>query len=92
MVLKSIGVMSVGKVSAALYAVFGFIAGLLFAVGSFFAMLFGDGGFGGFIAGLASIIGFPLMYGVLGFLGGALSALVYNFVAGIAGGIELEME
>ena len=33
-----------------------------------------------------------LFYGFLGFIGGILSALFYNLVAGMVGGLELEVE
>ena len=32
------------------------------------------------------------MYGVMGFIGGAIGAFVYNLVAGVVGGIEIEVE
>ncbi len=34
----------------------------------------------------------PFIYGVMGFIGGGLIALVYNALAGRIGGIELELE
>jgi hypothetical protein len=32
------------------------------------------------------------MYGLIGFIAGALSALIYNIFAGMVGGIEMEVE
>jgi hypothetical protein len=34
----------------------------------------------------------PLLYGILGFIGGAIGAAVYNLFSGIVGGLELELE
>jgi hypothetical protein len=34
----------------------------------------------------------PVIYGVMGFIGGVISAAVYNLVARWIGGIELEVE
>ena len=34
----------------------------------------------------------PLIYGAMGFVGGAIGALIYNLFAKWVGGIELEME
>ncbi|HEX8186700.1 MAG TPA: hypothetical protein VF747_18175, partial [Blastocatellia bacterium] len=42
--------------------------------------------------GIISIFIFPVIYGVLGFIGGAIAALIYNFAAGFMGGVELELE
>ena len=80
MVLKSIGVFSLAKMMAALYAVGGFIAG------AFLALL---GILGPGIAAAQSDAGafIGMLFGV-----GAIMAFVYNLVAGIAGGVELELE
>lgn len=32
----------------------------------------------------------PVMNGVMGFIGGAISALIYNIIAGITGSLEME--
>jgi hypothetical protein len=45
----------------------------------------------GALFGVGSILLLPLFYGALGFIGGAISAFVYNLVAGVVGGIELEV-
>lgn len=44
------------------------------------------------VGGVAAVILIPLLYAVIGFVFGALSAWVYNVVAGRVGGIELELE
>ncbi len=38
------------------------------------------------------MIGLPVFYGMLGFIMGAIAALVYNILAGMAGGIKFELE
>lgn len=38
------------------------------------------------------VIFLPIMYGVIGFVAGAIGAAVYNLVAGFVGGIEIEVE
>jgi hypothetical protein len=34
----------------------------------------------------------PIFYGVLGAIGGALTAVMYNVVAGMVGGLSIETE
>jgi hypothetical protein len=42
--------------------------------------------------GAGAIVILPIFYGVMGFIMGALYAAVYNFIAGIVGGLELQFE
>ncbi len=44
----------------------------------------------GFGAGLALAV--PVLYGVLGFISTAIGCAIYNFVAGLVGGIEVELD
>jgi hypothetical protein len=44
------------------------------------------------IGGVAMLIFLPILYGVAGFVFGAIAAAVYNLIAGIVGGIEIEVE
>jgi hypothetical protein len=74
------------------------IMGLLFI--PFFLLIFVFGhdslaprGFGMIaIGGTAFAFLFPIFYGVLGFVFGALGAFVYNLIAKWLGGIEVEVE
>ena len=97
MVLKSIGVFSCARMMGALYAVVGLIAGAFLALWSLLsagiAVSQSDlAGLFGLLFGVGSIFFLPIMYGIMGFIGGAIMAFVYNLVAGIAGGVELELE
>lgn len=80
---------SLAKVFAALYAMVGFIGGALFALISLIAVATGAraGWFG-----IAMLVLLPLFYGLLGALFGWLTAILYNFVAGKVGGVEVEVE
>ena len=42
--------------------------------------------------GIGFMIGIPLFYGILGFVMGAIGALVYNALSGIIGGVKFELE
>ena len=74
------------KFLGVLYALFGLIFVPFFLLMEMFAPE-GTGGFGTVFA-----IGMPVMYGVLGLVGGAIGAALYNLVAGWVGGIEVELE
>ena len=97
-ILKKIGPLSCGKVSGVLYGFFGLILGVIIAAFSVIATMFGaamdapSSAFGGLFVGLGSVIILPLFYGALGFIGGFLSALFYNRIAGWIGGVEVELE
>ena len=96
MVIKRVGPVSCAKISATLYAVFGLI------IGGVFSMMAMVGGFSsdaspfaagfGAVMGAAAIIVFPLLYGCLGFVATLIAAWLYNIVAGLVGGVEIEVQ
>lgn len=91
--LKRIGVLSVAIFSAAMGAALGLIAGLmLFLYAGLGAAQVQGGNQMNWLAGfgIAGLIVVPLLYGMMGFIGGAINALIYNVIAGLTGGIELE--
>ena len=103
MTIRRLGILSVAKIQALLMFVIGLIIGVIYGL---FFMLFGAaiaalapgnegqalGGVGSVIGGVVIMIMFPILYGFMGFIGGAIGALVYNFAAGVVGGIKLELE
>jgi predicted phage tail protein len=50
------------------------------------------GGVSSVVLGVIFMVGIPLFYGILGFIAGAIGALIYNGAAGIMGGVKLELE
>lgn len=88
MVLNRIGPLSAAKVVAVLYAIFGLIMGAFFSIAALFRS---DGGGLGAMWGVAAVVIFPVLYGVLGFLVTLLTTWLYNVVAGAVGGIELDL-
>jgi hypothetical protein len=42
--------------------------------------------------GALAIVVAPIVFAILGFLGGAVTALIYNILAGLVGGYEMELE
>ncbi|MGI8555233.1 MAG: hypothetical protein ACR2LT_02610 [Pyrinomonadaceae bacterium] len=99
--IKKLGVLSVAKIQAIMMLVMSLLIsipyGLIFMI--FGAALMGAGqrqgfaaGGGSVVAGLGIMIGLPIFYGVIGFIFGAIGALLYNLFAGMVGGIEIEAE
>ncbi len=74
------------------YVILGLIAGLFMGVLAGIGAAAGGNGMQGAGAAVGMIIFMPAIYGIGGFIGGALAALLYNLVAKIAGGIELDVE
>jgi hypothetical protein len=94
MVIKSVGVVSVGKMYGAVCAAMGLLGGVFIAaLGSVSSSLASAAGtsvmpFAGF--GVAAIIVLPIIYGFIGFIGGLIGGAFYNLFAGMVGGIEIE--
>jgi hypothetical protein len=91
--LRSVGVISVAKI----YGVIHMALGILFAI---FFVLIGLIGLAaapgqqklGMIGILIVAALSPFIYGALGFVIGAVGALLYNWIASALGGIEMELE
>jgi len=103
MTIKRFSVFSVAKIQSLLGFVIGLIIGVIYGL---FFMLFGAamsslmpqgenqamGGLGSVVGGIVIMIAVPVFYGILGFIGGAIGALVYNIAAGVVGGIRFDLE
>jgi hypothetical protein len=93
MTLKRIGPLSAAKLSGILYALMGLIIGALFSIASLLGSAFDSVGIGGgFLFGIGAIIILPIFYGLLGLISGLIGAALFNLVAGIVGGLELEFD
>ena len=94
MILKRIAPLSLAKVSGVLYAVVGFIVGCIFAMislmGGALSEQMGGRAFGA-VFGVGAVIMFPIMYGLLGFVGSLIGAALYNLFASWVGGVEVEL-
>ena len=78
--ISHISVLQQGIVCALLYGLLSLIAVPFLILGA----LFGHSGFG-----VIFFIFIPVIYAIVGFIAGILSAFIYNLVAGWTGGIEL---
>ena len=106
MMVKRIGVLSAAKmyslVGFGIGLIVGVIYGLIVMMFGAAMMMSSSGtsssgagagaGASGFIIGLLIMVGFPILYGAMCFIAGAIGGLIYNVAARIAGGIELELE
>jgi hypothetical protein len=102
MKLNRIGIGSAAKLSGAMYGAMGLIFGLIFGLFSLFGMglasQFAEDtaeappAFLGPLFGVGAIVFFPLFYGVLGLVIGAVSAALYNLFARLVGGLEVDLE
>jgi hypothetical protein len=91
-VLKRLGVLSVAKLEAIIMFIMGLFIGIFYAI---FSSAFDsiDPSLKPVMAGLGwmGIIIIPIVYGILGFVMGAVGAWAYNLLAKWVGGIELEI-
>ncbi|HII02372.1 TPA: hypothetical protein HA351_12225 [Methanosarcinaceae archaeon] len=92
--ITKIGVLSLGKILGAIYAIMGLIFGAIMTL-TFMGMgsiMGNDGALAGLLLGTGAIITLPIFYGILGFIDGIITALIYNVAAGFIGGLEIEVE
>jgi hypothetical protein len=98
--LKRIEPVSLGKILGLMYVVLGFIVGFFVSAICIIGTLVGMPGRGdspfphilGLFFGIGSVILFPFLYGVLGFVGGIIAGWFYNIIAKWTGGIEMEFD
>ena len=99
MVIKRVSPLSAAKVAGVLYAGLGLVIGACISI---FSMLMGatmsgsselpSGPLFGMLFGAGALIAMPIFYGVMGLIGGAIGALLYNLAAGIIGGLEIDVQ
>ncbi|MGH7564812.1 MAG: hypothetical protein ACREK5_10375 [Gemmatimonadota bacterium] len=96
MVIERIGPVSLAKVMGGIYAVLGFVAGALFTL---FALVGAAAGAASDpemawmapLFGVAAIVIFPILYGVIAFVMGLVISALYNLIAARVGGIEVTL-
>jgi hypothetical protein len=83
--IRRFGVGQTAKVVGVLYALIGVVLVPFVLIAAMYSP--NKPGFG---PGFALAI--PIMYGILGFIFTAIGCAIYNFVAGLVGGIEVELD
>lgn len=90
--IEKIGVASAAKIYGLTLGILGFVIGIFYALFlSTFLGLFKDSSMNLGSMGIIVAIIFPIIYGILGFIIGALGSVVYNFVASKIGGLEIQL-
>jgi hypothetical protein len=96
MIIRRVGPLSFAKLMGALYVLmglfFGAIVSLISIVGGALIPRDEAGGMTGALFGAAAIIVLPIFYGVVGFLFSLIGAALYNAVASVVGGVELDVQ
>ena len=87
--VRRIGIYQTSLVVAALYGALGLLFVPIVWVMGRIVPTEGANTLGGF--GLVFMIGMPILYAVIGFVTTAIACVIYNILAGITGGIELEL-
>ncbi|MGO9124746.1 MAG: hypothetical protein ACLP6G_07630 [Terriglobales bacterium] len=92
-IIKSIGVLSVAKMMGLIYGCLGLIFIPFFLLVGLVGTLAGkqQSPFSGMV-GLVFAFLAPILYGVMGFIMGAIGAALYNLFAKWIGGIELQVQ
>ena len=101
MTIRRFAVLSVAKMYGLLMFIFGLIIGIIYGL---FFIVFGAamsaaggsnaamGGASTVVIGIVAMFGIPILYGILGFVMGAIGALIYNALSGIIGGVKFDLE
>ena len=95
MVIKRIKPASCAKILGVIYAIFGLVAGVIFSLLSLVGGTLGSAGSrlpGGALFGTLAIVFLPITYGIIGFISALIGAWLYNVLAGVVGGIEMDVE
>lgn len=94
--IRKVDVLSAAKIQASVLALFGLIFAVLFAFFLIISLALDsnapDSAIPNVLGGVGIIIFLPLFYGIFGFIIGLVGALIYNLVAKVVGGLELEFD
>jgi hypothetical protein len=88
--IRSIDMMSLAKMKAFFGIIFGLVYGIMIAF-VFGAAGLSKGATGLEVFGVLAIVIFPIVFAIMAFIMGAIVAVIYNFLAGKFGGVEVEL-
>jgi hypothetical protein len=91
--IKRVAPLQLGKISGLVYAILGLLICPIFLLAFVFAPAAQAQQRVGVMAlGAGFALFLPVLYGIAGFVGGVVSAFIYNIIAKWIGGIEVEVE
>ena len=96
MVINRVGPLSAAKIAGALYAMLGVFFGAIVSIIAFARGMAastdepGAAAFGA-IFGAGAIVLLPILYGVMGFVMTLLMAALYNLIARMVGGVQIDV-
>jgi hypothetical protein len=95
MILKRIDPMSAGKISGVLYAIMGLFSGVIMSLVALIGVAMkppeAPAWFGG-LFGVGAIVVLPVLYGFMGFVMALIGAALYNAMASLVGGVQVDLE
>ncbi len=95
MVIRRVGPLSCAKITGTLYAILGVAIGAIISLvslaGGFASGKPGGAAFGA-LFGAGAIVVFPILYGGVGFVMTLIAAALYNGIAGLVGGVEIDVQ
>jgi hypothetical protein len=91
--VSRVGVVSAGKISAAFHILMAIVMMVIYAPLILLTLMLGSDAISaiGIVIGIFIAIIAIVLYTVMGFIAGAIGALIYNFVASHFGGMELKL-
>ena len=93
MIDKPIAPLSIAKISGTLYAALGlFFGAIVSAVALAGGLTSSEAPFFLAMMGTSAIVVLPIFYGCMGFVAALVAAWLYNVLAGVVGGIELDIQ
>jgi hypothetical protein len=84
--IQKVDVLSSAKMMGMMYVLFGLIFAAFVLIASIFGVAMGGGNAAGIGGAFLMAVMMPVLYGLGGFIGGAIAAVIYNVVAGMGGG------
>ena len=89
--IKRLGVVSLAKIMAILYGLFGLLMGLFVSLMKAFGIEAAGEAAQLQQVGFAAVIIFPVLYALIGAVSGLFTAFFFNLVVGWTGGLECEI-
>jgi len=91
MVINRVGPLSSAKVVGLLYAIIGLVFGAIISLVAAMGTFGHGGGAAGPFFGLATDVFAPLAYGITGLVMTLIMAALYNALANLVGGVEIDL-